>query len=423
FFSGVFIDCGADSGITLNGIQWIPDAGYVSAGTPRAISVPVLAPILAKLRSFPLRNNVFKKFCYEIPVDRARKYLVRTSYYYGGVNGNANPPVFDQIVDGTFWSVVNTTVDYANGSASYYEGIFMPKGKNLSVCVAANTYTDSDPFISALEVVLLFDQLYNSTDFTSNALALIARHSFGDDGRIVEFPDDRFNRYWQPFGAYSFMQTSSRDLSVSGIWNLPPSKVFETRLASGLTETLTLSWPPGILPDVENNYYIALYFADLQTSSGSSRMMDIAINGIAYYRNLTVSPEGLVVFANQWRLNGSTTLSLTSSPGSSGGPLINAGEVFQVIPSVGRTLSRDVIALLDLRNSFLNPPVDWNGEPCLPSQFAWTGITCSGGIRNRVVSLNLTGMGLSGIISPTIAQLTALKNIFLGNNSLYGVIP
>lgn len=113
--------------------------------------------------------------------------MVRTTYFYGGINGRSSPPVFDQIVDGTFWAVVNTTEDYANGMSSYYEGVFLAQGKTMSVCIGSNTYTDSDPFISALEFVILHDSLYNSTDFKSNGLRLVARHSFGYNGPIIRY--------------------------------------------------------------------------------------------------------------------------------------------------------------------------------------------------------------------------------------------
>ncbi|XP_057805952.1 probable LRR receptor-like serine/threonine-protein kinase At1g67720 isoform X2 [Salvia miltiorrhiza] len=420
---GVLIDCGADVGLTIRGLEWLPDSGYISAGSSKIVAAEGLTETLHTVRSFPLQNNVFKKFCYEVPVDRTRKYLVRTTYYYGGVNGNANPPVFDQIVDGTLWSVVNTTEDYMRQEASYYEGIFMPTGKNLSVCVAGNTYTDSDPFISALEVVLLWDQLYNSTDFRSNALSLVARHSFGYDGPVFGYPDDQFNRYWEPFGADAFPLSNPQELAVSGIWNLPPPKVFHTRLSKSLVEPLTLPWPPGPLPGGVN-YYIALYFADDHASdSNNSRAMDITINGVPYYSNLIRTPVGLVVFSNQWPLAGFTNLTLTPAPGSTAGPLINAGEVYQVLPAGAKTLPRDVIAMIDLRTRFHNPPADWRGDPCLPSRYTWTGVTCSYGPRIRVVSLNLTSMGLSGSISPSISRLTALSTILLGNNSLSGTIP
>lgn len=71
------------------------------------------------------------------------------------------------------------------GAASYYEGVFVAQTKSISVCVAANTYTDSDPFVSALEIVALADSLYNSTDFGKFGLSLVARHSFGYNGAII----------------------------------------------------------------------------------------------------------------------------------------------------------------------------------------------------------------------------------------------
>lgn len=106
-------------------------------------------------------------------------------------------------------------------------------------------------------------------------------------------------------------------------------------------EPLTILWPPGPLPGGVD-YYIALYFADDHTSdSESSRAMDITINGVPYYQNLIRTPVGLVVFANQWPLAGITNLTLTPAPSSTVGPLINAGEVFQLLRAGGKTLPRD----------------------------------------------------------------------------------
>ncbi|XP_051152810.1 probable LRR receptor-like serine/threonine-protein kinase At1g67720 [Andrographis paniculata] len=427
---GVLIDCGSNFRSSINGQEWLPDTGYISTGTSKTITARGQSQILSTVRTFPLQGNLFRKFCYEIPVNRAQKYLIRTTYYYGGVNVNGNrnlnlnPPVFDQIIDGIFWGVVNTTEAYMKGNSSYYEAIFMPKGKNLSVCLAANAYTDSDPFISALEVVVLLDQVYNSTDFNHYALNLIARNSFGHDGPGIRYPDDRFNRYWEPFGQDTFPQLSSQNLSVSGIWNLPPQKVFQTRLARSQPEPLRLMWPPNPLPVVvpPYNYSIALYFADDQISR-SPRTFDITINRVDFYNNLTLTPSGVVIFANEWPLAGTTDITLSPAPQSTAGPLVNAGEVFQVIPAGERTLVRDAIAMVSLRNSFRNPPIDWKGDPCLPSRYLWTGVTCSQGPRIRITILNLMSIGLEGSISPSIAKLTALTTILLGNNTLHGTIP
>lgn len=345
--------------------------------------------------------------------------MIRTTYFYGGVNGvdHPTPPVFDQIVDGTLWSVVNTTVEYAKGNSSYYEGVFLAVGKFMSFCIGSNSYTDSDPFVSALEFFILGDSLYNTTDFNNFAIGLVARNSFGYSGPSIRYPDDQFDRIWEPFGQSNSTKANTENVSVSGFWNLPPSKVFETHLGSDQLESLELRWPTASLPS--SKYYIALYFADY---TAGSRIFNISVNGVHYY-DLNAIESGVVVFANQWPLSGPTTITLTPSASSSLGPLINAGEVFNVLSLGGRTSTRDVIALQRVKENLRNPPLDWNGDPCVPRQYSWTGITCSEGPRIRIVTLNLTSMDLSGSLSPFVANMTALTNIWLGNNSLSGQIP
>lgn len=346
--------------------------------------------------------------------------MVRTTYFYGGVNGpdHPSPPVFDQIVDGTLWSVVNTTEDYVNGNSTFYEGIFLAKGKFMSLCLGSNTYTDSDPFISALEFLILKGSLYNTTDFTNFALGLVARNSFGFSGSPIRYPDDQFDRIWESFGQSNSTKSNTDNVSVSGFWNLPPLKIFETHLGSDQLETLEVRWPIVSLPS--SKYYMALYFAD---NTVGSRIFNISVNGVHYYRDLNAIPSGVVVFANQWPLSGPTTITLTPAASSSLGPIINAGEVFNVMSLGGRTSTRDVIALERVKESLRNPPLDWSGDPCAPQIYSWTGITCSEGPHIRVVTLNLTNMDLSGSLSPFVANMTALTNIWLGNNSLSGQIP
>jgi len=181
---GFLINCGSLSSTQINNRTWLPDSNFITTGTPKNITTQVLLPTLKTLRSFPLQ---VKKHCYNIPVYRGAKYMIRTTYFYGGVNGvdHPTPPVFDQIVDGTLWSVVNTTVDYGNGNSSYYEGVFLAVGKFMSFCIGSNTYTDSDPFVSALEFLILGDSLYNTTDFNNFAIGLVARNSFGYSGPSI----------------------------------------------------------------------------------------------------------------------------------------------------------------------------------------------------------------------------------------------
>nr|GMD82583.1 uncharacterized protein LOC109152193 [Ipomoea batatas] len=50
-------------------------------------------------RYFP--SSKAKKYCYSLPVAKGKKLLVKTVYYYCGFDGGKEPPVFDQIIDGT----------------------------------------------------------------------------------------------------------------------------------------------------------------------------------------------------------------------------------------------------------------------------------------------------------------------------------
>ncbi|KAJ3676294.1 hypothetical protein LUZ60_003706 [Juncus effusus] len=418
--SGLLIDCGAFSSYTdSNGLRWVPDSSYISTGTPHNLSTPGLFTTFSSLRSFPFPSNSTQslKFCYVLPAFRGARYLVRTSYFLGG---RGPPPVFDQIVDGTFWTAVNTTADYLVGSGSYYEGVFLARGKSMSVCVAGNpSYTKGDPFINSIEFIKLDDSVYNATDFDTKAMALIARNKFGATGTIERYPNDMFNRYWHPFPDKTHAISSTHNITPSSFWNLPPSDIFSTALISSSGKPLSFQWPYQIaLPN--STYYIALYFAD--SLPNSKRNLSVYVNGYEFYDG-QIGSDGNVVFTSDWVLNGLTTVTLAPGPRSDLPPLISAGEVFGLFDLHNLTYTRDIISLEAIKQQIDNPPADWRGDPCMPPGYSWSGLTCVDGSRIRVVSLNLSSMGLTGTISPSIANLTALTDISFANNNFSGPIP
>lgn len=181
--AGYLLSCGSDKEVESNKLKYKPDDEFVAVGKRAAIPQPNILPLLTSARYFP--NPAAKKYCYTFPVYKGGKFLVKTLYYYGGFDGGKEPPVFDQIIDGTKWNVVNTTEDYSQGLSSYYEVIIMAHGKTLSVCLARNMHTTSSPFISAIEVHSLDDSVYNSTDFKKHALITVARHSFANAGEVI----------------------------------------------------------------------------------------------------------------------------------------------------------------------------------------------------------------------------------------------
>ncbi|WOL19997.1 putative LRR receptor-like serine/threonine-protein kinase [Canna indica] len=417
---GLNINCGAKNVENIGGIQWIADDRFTKVGNTSDLDNPDLVPKLSSLRYFP--DESARKYCFAIPAAKGAKYLIRTFYFYGGFDGGEEPPVFDQILGGTKWSTVNTSESYANGLANYYEIVTVSPRKTLSVCLARNEHTTSSPFISAIEVEHLEASMYNSTDFAMFALSTVARHRFGFDGQITGYPDDAFNRYWEPFTDANPVVESRSNASSLELWNRPPEMAFRRALTTSRGKDLVVRWPAMALPNA--SYYLALYFQDNRSPSPFSwRVFDVLVNGRTFYSGLNVSTDGAVVYGDNWSLAGPTEIRMVPAVGSPVGPVINAGELLMVVPLGGRTLTRDVIAMEALARSFGNPPSDWSGDPCLPQSNSWTGVTCSAGKFIRVVSLNLTNFGISGTLPSNIAKLTAISSLWLGGNKINGPIP
>ncbi|KAK4757475.1 hypothetical protein SAY87_018776 [Trapa incisa] len=405
---GTLITCGASNAIASGDLRYVPDDGFTKVGNKATISAPNVMPILRNLRFFPDKSA--RKYCYAVPVVKGGKYLVRTSYYYGGFDGGTTPPVFDQIIDGTMWGTVNTTDDYSNGLTSYYELVIAAMGKFMSVCLARNSATVSDPFISLLEVEYLDESVYNSTDFKTYALGTVSRAIFGDTNSTISYPEDQYNRYWHPFKDENPTVESKSGVKMLSFWNMPPVRAFSSALTTSRGKNLKVKWPQGSLP--ESLYYISLYFQDSRTESPYSwRVFDIWVNGKKFYSNLNVTADGVSVFAAQWPLFGQTEIEMTPGDGIPVGPLINAGEVLQLLPLGGRTHTRDVMAMDDLTQTLDKLPSDWYGDPCLPKNHSWTGVTCSYGKLVRILALNFTGMGLSGSLPSSLGNLTSLTHL------------
>ncbi|GLJ07389.1 hypothetical protein SUGI_0065890 [Cryptomeria japonica] len=99
---------------------------------------------------------------------------------------------------------------------------------------------------------------------------------------------------------------------------------------------------------------------------------------------------------------------LSPLQGSDVGPFINAAKLYQTVNINNRT---------DVRDD------DWTaGDPCLPVGFPLTGVICNKESSPRVIIVNLTNMGITGDIPASIANLTALTQLLLGNNNLSGPI-
>nr|XP_011468596.1 PREDICTED: receptor-like protein 2 [Fragaria vesca subsp. vesca] len=85
-------------------------------------------------------------------------------------------------------------------------------------------------------------------------------------------------------------------------------------------------------------------------------------------------------------------------------------------------VDRDALLSLTFKvSSSSSPPLNWSDSTdcCY-----WEGVTCNqDDDHQRIVALLLPGRGLSGVISPSITNLTCLSYLNLSNNSFGGDIP
>ncbi|TKY60183.1 LRR receptor serine/threonine-protein kinase [Spatholobus suberectus] len=93
------------------------------------------------------------------------------------------------------------------------------------------------------------------------------------------------------------------------------------------------------------------------------------------------------------------------------------------VSSATLSITTDREALISLKsqlsNETLNPLSSWNHNSSLCT---WTGVLCDRH-GQRVTGLDLSGLGLSGHLSPYIGNLSSLQSLQLQNNQLTGVIP
>ncbi|KAL0374784.1 UNVERIFIED_CONTAM: Receptor protein kinase TMK1 [Sesamum radiatum] len=92
------------------------------------------------------------------------------------------------------------------------------------------------------------------------------------------------------------------------------------------------------------------------------------------------------------------------------------------LPNPGAPCAPDVMALLEFLDGVNYPSrlvQSWSGNN--PCQVSWLGIGCDP--SGNIITLNLPSYNLSGILSPSIAELDSLTHIYLESNNLSGPIP
>ncbi|XP_020414396.1 probable LRR receptor-like serine/threonine-protein kinase At1g05700 [Prunus persica] len=425
----ISIDCGLEQspGYTerTTGIYYISDSSLTDTGDSKSISLDYRDQYTRPfwfLRSFPqgTRN------CYSIRLTGGDKYLIRASFVYGNYDSQkGNLPEFELHLGATLWD----SVAFSNASSiTIKELLHTPAQNHIHICLV-NIGTGV-PFISAIELRPLPTASY-LTQMPKQSLALLLRYDVGQTANTAgyRYPNDIYDRLW-----YSYPRDDWAQLSTLSIINNDqntyqlPSDVMRTAATPKdiSSQFLNISWVPA---DRYAEYYTYIHFAEVAKLQASQiREISITINGeltsdpfVPRYLYTNTINSTLAFRGGAQSYN----FSIFTSEDSFLLPILNAFEVYMVKEFLeSETNQKDFDAIANIKSTYIIIK-NWQGDPCAPKDYLWEGVTCSAheNESRNIKSLDLSSSGLTGLIAPSISNLTMIQTLDLSNNNLTGPIP
>ncbi|CAA7034837.1 unnamed protein product [Microthlaspi erraticum] len=372
------------------------------------------------LRSFPKGE----RNCYNIKVKPDTKYLIRATFVYGNYDGLNAVPSFDLYLGPNMW----TRVVHANDTNKEVIHVTAGSQSLLQICLV-NTRTGT-PFINVLELRPLDPKAYGNP---SGSLKNLFRWYLGpSEVPKIRYPDDVYDRLWYPrkFPEKLWMPVATHlRVNTNNMYN-PPEIVMMTAatLLNANATTLDVDW---ILEPPTAQCYPYTYFSELQTlGENDTREFSVFLNGALVYGPLTPEPlraNTVFIALPKQCTDGKCVLQITKTSRSTLPPVLSAVEVYTVMdnPQLG-TNGSDVTGITDVQRTYDLTRLSWQGDPCVPKQFLWEGLTCNHSDNSTpptIISLDLSSSGLSGVIPEVIQKLPHLQQLDLSNNSLGGAVP
>ncbi|KAK8514398.1 hypothetical protein V6N12_009104 [Hibiscus sabdariffa] len=318
-------------------------------------------------------------------------------FWYGNYDGLSKPSTFDLEFDGNKWATVVTNMN----NFTYYEMIYATKGDSISICLA-RTQDQQFPFISRLESIPVPDEMYpqmrrNMAWFNSY------RYDYGASDRILGYPDDPYNRIWEPSVPPGLKPVTANftSIDVTSVNDPPDSAIITAVEAQSSADTIDLSFGFGNISHLD---HVEMYFTEPFLQTGETRSFSVIVNNS--YVN-TTNPEYqncVSIGANSLSI-GTLNVQLVPTNESTLPPIISAIEVYTVSePLVTATTSQN-----DCKAHFT-------------LYFFTPKSICTDDQPPRVTAICLSEYGLQGYL-PDFSQMDALEVIDMHNNTLDGEIP
>ncbi|KAJ4806874.1 Leucine-rich repeat protein kinase family protein [Rhynchospora pubera] len=418
----ISIDCGLPANSTSvdddTKLTYVSDDQFIDTGVNYKIASKYASTgngpeQYGTLRSFP--NG--KRNCYTLrSLSAGSKYLVRAKFMFGNYDNLYKPPTFDLYLGLNYWYTVNLN---SPDDARFAEIITLATSDYLQVCLVNKDL--GTPFISVLELRPLETTLYRDVNSTQSLVHLF-RRNIGASDQLVRYPNDPYDRFWRNYTLDTWSSISTNSIVQPDPDYATPSIVMQTAATTSSTnQSLDISWT-GDNESVE--FLIILHIGEIQ---------DIPRTDYREFNILSQNPLFSHVFAPSNLTSGwarymdtgrtayYTSLKATSK--STLPPILNAIELYVITPATGiPTYIADIIAIDAIKENY-KMTIGWNGDPCVPIDYAWTGLGCT--IYSnvpRITHLNLSSAGLTGELISSFGNLTALVSLDLSGNDLSGVL-
>uniref|UniRef100_A0A1J3FSR6 non-specific serine/threonine protein kinase n=2 Tax=Noccaea caerulescens TaxID=107243 RepID=A0A1J3FSR6_NOCCA len=424
----ISLDCGlaanepspyTDAGTEL---QFSSDATYIKSGNTSRVATNLEGRLMkpyATVRYFPegIRN------CYNLPVEKGRKHLVRAWFIYGNYDGRDINPKFDLYLGPNPWATIDLE-KLVNGTR---EEIFhIPTSNSLQICLVKTGTTT--PMISALEIRPLGNNSYITK---SGSLSLYFRVYLTQSEKYIRYKNDVYDRQWLAYFQDEWTQISTTsDVGNSNFFDPPKAALATAAIPTNASEPLTIKWNNSEKPD--DQYYLYRHFAEIQDlRANETREFNMVWNEEVMTTEPVIPDKfeitTMLSLSPRTCARGECKFQLIRTNRSTLPPLLNAFEVFTVIQfPQSETNETEVAAMRNIESTYVLSRINWQGDPCFPQQLRWDALNCSNSDIStppRITSLNLSSIGLTGTIAAAIQNLTELEKLDLSNNNLTGEVP